>query len=571
MKILCKLLICMVVLFSSCGGGERHIAMLDEIDSLCDSDPRAAISRLDSIDCGSLSEKERHYYDLLSIKSRDKAYVRHTSDSLILDVIDYYSSHKNDAHYPEALYYGGRVYSDIGDLPTALKYFQDAIDAVPDKKGNMRFKSILFNQTGRLLHSLRLDSAAISYLEKSLDIEKQFNNNYYGVAFTHKLIGNSYLNIGDQKKALSHISEAYRLSKHINDSERFSIALDYADILSLEEKFDSALQMIRDLPPITDSVSMSHYLASASQIYLNSHIPDTSYMYARYLTLLKGQENKKIGYKVIFSNELSDYVPKDTLIALISEYKCCIEEFLNNHEGENAIIQNTRYNYDLHVKEREKTEIQLHIYMVITAITVILFLSLLSIILYNKFKGAQKNARYMTIVNVLKDETFAPKEDTDTTLSNVNDNETSYNSEKLSEIKNILLARISSSDEKKIENIINKEILSAKIYRDLNEKINTDSSITASEETYMWNSLEKLIESVSPGFGYRLLILTEGKITPNEKKLAMLMKCGFSPIQISILMGREKNTISTHRRNLAAKILGKKKADKDLDLIIISL
>lgn len=50
--------------------------------------------------------------------------MEHTSDSLILDVIDYYSSNDDRNLYPEVLYYGGRVYSDLGDYPTSLSYFR---------------------------------------------------------------------------------------------------------------------------------------------------------------------------------------------------------------------------------------------------------------------------------------------------------------------------------------------------------------------------------------------------------------------------------------------------------------
>lgn len=144
-------IILIAVALFACSRGRNE--KLEEIDALCDSHPRLAMLMLDSIDYNHFSSADRHRFDLLSIKSRDKAYVRHTSDSLILDVIDYYQSHQKSGLYPEALYYGGRVYSDIGDLPTALTYFQKAIDVIPDNKENLRFKSIVNNQTGRLLHS----------------------------------------------------------------------------------------------------------------------------------------------------------------------------------------------------------------------------------------------------------------------------------------------------------------------------------------------------------------------------------------------------------------------------------
>ena len=219
----------LVSVMLSCGRGND--GRFARIDALCDLDPRLAMSMLDSIDYGSLSEKDRHLHDLLSIKSRDKAYVMHTSDSLILDVIDYYSSHKNDSHYPEVLYYGGRVYSDIGDLPAALKYFQNAIDAVPDKKENARFRSILLNQTGRLLHSLRLDSAAVEYLEKSILLMATDGERSSDLLFSHGLIDASYMGMNDLKNARCHMDEALQDSSSLGK-------IDSAVYKILREKID---------------------------------------------------------------------------------------------------------------------------------------------------------------------------------------------------------------------------------------------------------------------------------------------------------------------------------------------
>lgn len=139
--------------------------------------PLEAIRCLDSINNEGVSEKELNRYRLLWIKSRDKAYIAHTSDTLILDVIDYYDRHRSEGLYPEALYYGGRVYSDLGDLPTALEFFQKSFDEMPEDDAHLRFRMIVLNQKGRALHNLRLDSEAINYLEQYLLID--IPNEYY--------------------------------------------------------------------------------------------------------------------------------------------------------------------------------------------------------------------------------------------------------------------------------------------------------------------------------------------------------------------------------------------------------
>ena len=118
------------LIFVCCGHNDPD-SRLSNISLLCEQSPKEALDSLNAISKVSLSEKDRHFYDFLSIKVKDKAFITHTSDSLILKVINYESNHQGNGHYPEALYYGGRVYSDLGDYPTSLKYFQDALSVTP--------------------------------------------------------------------------------------------------------------------------------------------------------------------------------------------------------------------------------------------------------------------------------------------------------------------------------------------------------------------------------------------------------------------------------------------------------
>lgn len=163
----------------SCGNGSKMDAQWEEIDRLCDTLPKEAISILDTIDQSGLSKKDLNRFRLLCIKSRDKAYIAHTSDTLILDVIDYYARHRSEGLYPEALYYGGRVYSDIGDAPTALRYFQEAMDALPEGNDD-NLRSRIYSQMGSLLNSLRLYKEASELLNKTIKIRWRFIESYAG-------------------------------------------------------------------------------------------------------------------------------------------------------------------------------------------------------------------------------------------------------------------------------------------------------------------------------------------------------------------------------------------------------
>ncbi len=250
----------------SCGRG-RHYAEFRRIDRLCDSVPEEALRMLDSIDRTGLSEKELFRYDLLLIKSRDKAYQVHKSDSLILNVIDYYAKHRGEGLYAEALYYGGRVYSDLGDLPTALEFFQESLDEIPDDNEHLRFRSVVLNQTGRLLQNLRLDTEAVKYLEESLYIDSITHETAFGIAFTHNLLAASYRSQNKFKLARKHIDEAVRLSSKLDKFDRFTILTENAYMHYREGKIDSALIEIRPLPSVVDSLTTPFCLAVAAQIY----------------------------------------------------------------------------------------------------------------------------------------------------------------------------------------------------------------------------------------------------------------------------------------------------------------
>lgn len=189
MKSLIYLLCAIALMFSGCTGQPEDPRLLEISEKVSDF-PNEMLARLDSIDVGFLKENDRNFHALLSIKAKDKAYIQHTSDSVILKVIDYYSRHKGSGHYPEALYYGGRVYSDIGDAPTAIRYFQDALDALPEGKVDA-FRATILSQTGSLLNSIRLYSEASEYMKKASMLSLQSGDSLNAMRDT-QLLGSVY-------------------------------------------------------------------------------------------------------------------------------------------------------------------------------------------------------------------------------------------------------------------------------------------------------------------------------------------------------------------------------------------
>ena len=92
------------LLLLGCGGKHHYPTVLLMADSLCEVNPKAAIDTLDRLEkpMAQAPEPDRMYYRLLCIKAADKAYIPHTSDSLIRTVLDYYEHGGDPSLLPTA-------------------------------------------------------------------------------------------------------------------------------------------------------------------------------------------------------------------------------------------------------------------------------------------------------------------------------------------------------------------------------------------------------------------------------------------------------------------------------------
>ena len=85
----------------------------------------------------------------LCVKADDKAYIPLTSENRILPVLHYYIKKDDTRHLPEAYFYAGRTYRDLGDAPQALDYFDKALDVLGDDSC-CELRSLIHSQMGRI-------------------------------------------------------------------------------------------------------------------------------------------------------------------------------------------------------------------------------------------------------------------------------------------------------------------------------------------------------------------------------------------------------------------------------------
>ncbi len=343
MRILFSIITILLLLTVGCNRQE-HDPRLVRVADLAEHSYEEALTALDSIDPTELSTGDRHFYDLLTIKANDKNYNTHTSDSLILDVISYYEHHKDNPSYPEALYYGGRVYSDLGDYPTSLKYFQKALDHLTDTQEQLDLKSRVSSQSGRLLDKLRLFKEATPYINQAVHLHSLLKDTL-NLVYDLQLLGVNYMRGHEFEAADSCFSAALPLTRSLNGTHNANTNMYLAAVKFRKGQVDSALMLIRSTPERVSKLSKNTALAYAIEIYTRAGIMDTACMYAEELIHSSYNTSKQTGYQTLLDPEVRNMVNPDSLDRYISSYRTILENILNENENQLALLQQTQYNY----------------------------------------------------------------------------------------------------------------------------------------------------------------------------------------------------------------------------------
>jgi hypothetical protein len=88
---------------------------------------------------------------------------------------------------------------------------------------------------------------------------------------------------------------------------------------------------------------------------------------------------------------------------------------------------------------------------------------------------------------------------------------------------------------------------------------------TIPEKSPIWESLEAVVVESSPSFKRNLQLLVGNSLKPQDFRTVLLIKCGISPGDLTVLLGRTKGTISYRRKHICEIILGER-----IDVVLIN-
>lgn len=559
------LLSALFIVFAGCS--HQPDARLKRVATYVTDNPEGALQELDSMDVRKLTDSDRHLHDFLSIKARDKAYVNHESDSLILDVIKYYSTCQSDPIYPEALYYGGRIYCDLGDYPTALKYYQKALDNPGHAPDTTDLKGRLSSQMGWLLQKLRLYKESVPYFSGMLS-QKTEEKDIAGMVYAMQGLGSSYYDLGTLENDDSIQSKYFESADSI-----LNRSLDY--VSSLPEYFEisskillsgvkqakgdytGALNLIRHAPERADSIERNTALAYAADIYLQAGILDTAYMYAHELITGNDLSNKKTGYRIILLPEFRKKVHPDTLNLYYTDYKNILEVYFDDNTNARSLIQASLYNYQLHEREslrtREESEYKTRIIFGFAFLVIVLAF----IILYLKYRNQKNIFKLRESLDMLETLRQKIKASSTQAAGSCETAEPSVPVTSMSEVKLRKKLQQELMDlYKQTEGISTpQEILDSDVYAELVELLQKNKPI---KDDAVWDRLERTVLTVAPNFISNLKLLAGNRLTSQELHTALLIKCGLRSSEMMILVARSNGAVSSRKSFLGEKILDEK-------------
>lgn len=569
----------------SCGSGRT--SELEAIETLISTNPDSALVKLKAFPTDSLDKADLNLYNLLLIKATDKCYIRHTTDSVSSAVLTYYSKHKSDPHYIDALYYSARVHADLGDYPTALSEFHTLLDLLPNTPENYDMRGNVLSQTGRLLINIRLNEEAIVCMREVVEMEREQKDSL-NLMYDLELLGKVLTDVKAYDEAEGIFVEALELSKKVEKERALREVMYIADIKDYKGKGDSALNLIRGIPEKIVDRYKPIALCYAADIYKTSGIYDTAYAYAHQLIQLNDPTQNKSAHSILLAKGVRDFIPPDSLYYYIDRYRKIYEDFIRKNGDRATLLEQSRYNYSVHEKARRASEKSKTNLLIVTYVIISLLMLSLIIVLFLKLKNHKYSLQLYEALERIKklekndcdnntmissgnsvcpnDSDIVPADCNSAPSADHTESDCGTDTLYRESLKQKYISLLIEERTNGISRPVSDMILISEPHRRLRQFITDRKNI--SPDHSIWQEIEKTVLRDSPDFRKKIIILTKGKISSENYKTLLLVKCGISPTDMSRVLSVSKSTISSRRQRIAESMFNVKLSAQDADKIL---
>lgn len=351
------LLCCLLPLLCACGF-RRYPSSLLMADSLASVRPDSALTLLHALakDTADMPRADRMYYRLLCIKAADKAYLPHTSDSLIRPVLHYYMEQGDKRLLPEACYYAGRVYRDLGDAPQALDYFERSLEAMRQQE-NLKVKSKVYAQKGTLFLYQDMYPEALQAFRGSFRCNQGLKDTV-GMIFNCWDMANCYRNLEQPDSALWYFRQAGALSREAHRIDMFrdvqsQLAALYIDL----GKYDSAHFALQVALQEIEEPNRSGIYTIAARFYFETGRMDSASWYCNRLLECGNVYSKQSAFRYLLEMALQhrDALAVERYYLGYCQYADSVQWLT---QTETVRLAHAYYNYQYREKEIVRLQVE---------------------------------------------------------------------------------------------------------------------------------------------------------------------------------------------------------------------
>lgn len=516
----------LVLLLASCSR-DPLLDKMKSIQDIGDSNPKQALLMLDSLDIQVRLKSEyiKCKYDLLKIRLNDKAYIKHSSDIVIKNLVKYFEEEGTLLEKQEVDYYAGSVYRDLLDTPRALEFFFKSLEYADKNSASdsvmicntysnlcdLYFRIQDYNNSEAMARKewdysdkLKLDpvlsymhvAAALLNQKKKKEAAEMYDSAYYYILSSQKiedyktdlyyLIG-IFASVKDIKKATACDSI---LRKFKRSDMTSSYCLSYADYYILSNKPDSAIKYCNIIMQSKeDSTGFAKYDASRKlfEIYRRLGNKDSTVHYA--------------GIHINISNKM-DLGKRQQLATTVSN---AYQYHLDKVKEEKLNAENLLYQ---------------HILLIVCIVIVVLLIIAIAVHVHIKRKQIRRVLSLSHEIEFLTDKERRLKKEIASKEQEL--------SIQIEQNKNIILQLHQSDFEDSAEDIFN--------------TIKQCSVGKQSMTSDIWKRLYTTVDKLYPNFN-ELLLKELGTFTEQQKQVCYLMRIGLAKPDIQNVTNLSRVTV----------------------------
>ncbi len=571
------LVIAFVLAVSSCSENEAVREMLDKADSLLIGKSDSALILLDSYQAekDSYCKSQRMRYEMLRALAQNTEDVLFTSDSILLEVVDYYESHGTDHDRMRANYALGCAYRDLGDAPRAIKYYNDAVSYADTTSMQCDYRTLsrIYGQMASVYHSQRVPRLELESEQNAVESSWKANDTIAALIFEEHMSDafglsreyDSVLYILDKVKREY---EALGLNQMAARSvlNTIGILLDRDSLLEAKKRIDLYVNKSGYFDENGDiKTGLEHFYNNLGLYYEKTEQIDSAYFYYNKSLMNKiSIPSKSIAYRGLLRIAmLKGNI--EQVYEYAQRYSASKDTEVFLHSQEEITQAQALYNYTIYKEQSELEKIKsIRLSNIIIVTIVVSFFIIVFIVCcfwikgrYVKNKLIANNIKYVNLLDVynksvserqlLKDSFDAFITQKETEIEQLNSKLLSYH-EDLHEFSNW------QNDQR---------LLSDSAILDLH-------SLAAQGKFAPSGEILKVIEHlnvVNPKF--KTFIENHKNLTEKESIICALIRLQFLPSEISVLLNASINSITNYRTSINKKLFNIK-GTKGLEYKLIS-